>query len=589
MNTSCEPHVNGFYDQRPRWAGAPRRRESNALAGYTTGPSSKEYGRWCTFTRAPSIARWLDRKLGTHAVDVPLGSSPTKPKKPKKTFRVGGPQSPFSISSSFILSFVLLPFFLNTKMNTSCEPHVNGFYDQRPRWAGASEPRCTSSQPGLLTVGHLSPSPIGNLDPCSGRSRERGWRCIIGHTLLRMVRWCIRLTRLTLVCEVIRYRLVQVRQNQKKTFRVGGPQSPFSISSSFILSFVLLPFFLNTKMNTSCEPHVNGFYDQRPRWAGASEPRCTSSQPGLLTVGHLSPSPIGNLDPCSGRSRERGWRCIIGHTLLRMVRWCIRLTRLTLVCEVIRYRLVQVRQNQKKTFRVGGPQSPFSISSSFILSFVLLPFFLNTKMNTSCEPHVNGFYDQRPRWAGASEPRCTSSQPGLLTVGHLSPSPIGNLDPCSGRSRERGWRCIIGHTLLRMVRWCIRLTRLTLVCEVIRYRLVQVRQNQKKTFRVGGPQSPFSISSSFILSFVLLPFFLNTKMNTSCEPHVNGFYDQRPRWAGASEPRCTSSQPRITYCWTSFSISDRKLGPMQWTIEGARVKVHHRPILFWGWSGGVSG
>ena len=33
---------------------------------------------------------------------------------------------------------------------------------------------------------------------------------------MRMVRWCIRLTRLTLVCEVIRYRLVQVRQNHKK-------------------------------------------------------------------------------------------------------------------------------------------------------------------------------------------------------------------------------------------------------------------------------------------------------------------------------------------------------------------------------------
>ena len=31
-----------------------------------------------------------------------------------------------------------------------------------------------------------------------------------------MVRWCIRLTRLTLVCEMIRYRLVQVRQNLKK-------------------------------------------------------------------------------------------------------------------------------------------------------------------------------------------------------------------------------------------------------------------------------------------------------------------------------------------------------------------------------------
>ena len=101
-----------------------------------------------------------------------------------------------------------------------------------------------------------------------------------------------------------------------------------------------------------------------------------------------------------------------------------------------------------------------------------------------------------------------------------------------------------------MVRWCIRLTHLTLVCEVIRYRF-QVWQNlkkfclkesivivssrgwregketssppftrylilslksQKKRLRVGGPQSPFSIASSFILSFVFLPFFLNTKI-----------------------------------------------------------------------------
>ena len=36
-------------------------------------------------------------------------------------------------------------------------------------------------------------------------------RTILMRTM-RMVRWCIRLTRLTLVCEVIRYRLVQVRQ-----------------------------------------------------------------------------------------------------------------------------------------------------------------------------------------------------------------------------------------------------------------------------------------------------------------------------------------------------------------------------------------
>ena len=39
---------------------------------------------------------------------------------------------------------------------------------------------------------------------------------------LRMVRWCVRPTRLTLVCEVIRYRLVQVRQNlKKKIFKCG--------------------------------------------------------------------------------------------------------------------------------------------------------------------------------------------------------------------------------------------------------------------------------------------------------------------------------------------------------------------------------
>ena len=42
---------------------------------------------------------------------------------------------------------------------------------------------------------------------------------------LRMVRWCIRLTRLTLVCEVIRYRLVQIRQNLKKSPMEYPPES----------------------------------------------------------------------------------------------------------------------------------------------------------------------------------------------------------------------------------------------------------------------------------------------------------------------------------------------------------------------------
>ena len=45
-------------------------------------------------------------------------------------------------------------------------------------------------------------------------------------TILRLVRWCIRLTRLTLVCEVIRYRLVQVRQNQKKIYNLSSSCEP---------------------------------------------------------------------------------------------------------------------------------------------------------------------------------------------------------------------------------------------------------------------------------------------------------------------------------------------------------------------------
>ena len=66
-------------------------------------------------------------------------------------------------------------------------------------------------------------------------------------------------TRLSLVCEVITYRLVQVWQNLKKIFWVAsaGPRSPFFISSSFILFVVLLPFLLKTKIK---------FYNTKRRW-----------------------------------------------------------------------------------------------------------------------------------------------------------------------------------------------------------------------------------------------------------------------------------------------------------------------------------
>ena len=44
------------------------------------------------------------------------------------------------------------------------------------------------------------------------------------------------------------HRTILKISKKKKTFRVGGPQSPFSISSSFPIFFVLLPFFLKKKV-----------------------------------------------------------------------------------------------------------------------------------------------------------------------------------------------------------------------------------------------------------------------------------------------------------------------------------------------------
>ena len=66
-----------------------------------------------------------------------------------------------------------------------------------------------------------------------------GWS---GGPVVRMVRWCIRLTRLTLVCEVIRYRLVQVRQNQKRLFGLAARNR---LSLSLPLSFSPLSYFLS--------------------------------------------------------------------------------------------------------------------------------------------------------------------------------------------------------------------------------------------------------------------------------------------------------------------------------------------------------
>ena len=66
---------------------------------------------------------------------------------------------------------------------------------------------------GLLSVGHLSLSPIGNLDPVDEAARvkvhHRPYSFEDGSVVYPA-------NAFTLVCEVIRYRLVQVRQNHKK-------------------------------------------------------------------------------------------------------------------------------------------------------------------------------------------------------------------------------------------------------------------------------------------------------------------------------------------------------------------------------------
>ena len=67
---------------------------------------------------------------------------------------------------------------------------------------------------------------------------------------LRMVRWCIRLTRLTLVCEVIRYRLVQVQQNLKK--RLSGWRPAITFLYLFLFpSLLRLSSFLSQYKKSS--------------------------------------------------------------------------------------------------------------------------------------------------------------------------------------------------------------------------------------------------------------------------------------------------------------------------------------------------
>ena len=135
-------------------------------------------------------------------------------------------------NSNFVYPVCILPMshrLMACTMSVRCEPVE-------------SEPRCMSSQNWIKCWTSFSNLQSKTWPRWTGRSRLCRWRCIPGHIFFRMVQWCIRLTHSTLLCEVIRYSLLQVWQNPSHLYMSGW--RPFSIPSSFVLFFILPLFFL---------------------------------------------------------------------------------------------------------------------------------------------------------------------------------------------------------------------------------------------------------------------------------------------------------------------------------------------------------
>ena len=191
---------------------------------------------------------------------------------------------------------------------------------------------------------------------------------------LRMVRWCIRLTRLTLVCEVIRYRLVQVRQNLKR--RLFGLAARNRLSLSLPLSFSSSSYFLSFSIQKWIFPVSHRLMVSTISVLGEPERvnLVWALKPDYLLLDiflHL------RLETWTQRTIDaaRGEGASSAILFLRMVWRCIRLTHLILVCEVIRYRLVQVRPNLKR--RLFGLAARNRLSLSLPLSFSSSSYFLS--------------------------------------------------------------------------------------------------------------------------------------------------------------------------------------------------------------------
>ena len=115
---------------------------------------------------------------------------------------------------------------------------------------------------------------------------------------------------------------------------------------------------------------------------------------------------------------------------------------------------------------------------------------------------------------------------------------------------------------------------------VYAFRAMQVRQISKKTFRVGGPQSPFSISSFFILFFTLY-YFLSFSNKKSILPVSHRLLASTIIVRG--EPERVNLIVRALepdYLLLDIFLHLQSEPWTQWTIEAARVKVHHRPYSF---------
>ena len=102
------------------------------------------------------------------------------------------------------------------------------------------------------------------------------------------------------------------------------------------------------------------------------------------------------------------------------------------------------------------------------------------------------------------------------------------------------------HTqFLRMVRWCIRLTRLTLLGEVIRYRLVQVRQNLKK--RLFWLAARNRLSVSLPLKFSSSSYFLSIFHKAKPTPRQISLYACRRLRQSSIDRRVESISCRSTF------------------------------------------